>query len=102
MQSLTGLDRLLEAEAKAAAMIQDAEAKAAAIVGAAREEARSRENATLTRLHAGQASAFAEARAEAAETLRTELEDFGKRLASAPRDQASLAAACEEHLSPRA
>lgn len=102
MQSLTGLDRLLEAEAKAAAMIQDAEAKAAVSVGAAREEARSRENETLTRLHADQTSAYAAARAEAAETLRAELEDFARRLASAPRDQAALAAACEGYLSPRA
>lgn len=101
MQSLNGLDRLLEAEAKAAALIQEAEAKAAAIVGAAREEARSRESEELGRVHAGQASAYAEARAEAARTLRVELEDFGKRLASAPRDQASLAAACEGYLSPR-
>lgn len=101
MQSLNGLDRLLEAEAKAAAMIQEAEAKAAAIVGAAREETRSRENGTLARMHAEQASAYAEARAEASRTLRSELEDFGKRLASAPRDQASLVTACEGYLSSR-
>jgi len=52
-------------------------------------------------MHAEQASAYAEARAEASRTLRSELEDFGKRLASAPRDQASLATACEGYLSPR-
>ena len=102
MQSLNGLDRLLEAEAKAAAMIREAEAKAAAIVGAAREEARAREHETLARVHADQAAAYDQARAEVAGTLRAELEDFGKRLAAAPREQAALAEACEGFLHLRA
>jgi F0F1-type ATP synthase membrane subunit b/b' len=102
MDSLNGLDRLLEAETMAAALIQDAEAKAGLIVGQARDEAHAREKERLTRLHAEQESELASFKSEIAEKLKNELDEYEKSLVAAHPDERLFATTCGRFMSSEA
>lgn len=99
MDSLDGLDRLLEAEAKAAGLIRQAETEAGAIVGKAREETHATEKRRLAELRAEGEAAFAASGTEIRTKLQRELEAYGKSLADAPLNEAAFASSCWEFLS---
>jgi len=99
MDSLNGLDRLLEAETKAAALIRDAETEAGLIVGKVRDEAHSREKDRLTKLHAEQESELASFKSEIAEKLKNELDEYEKSLVVTQRDERLFATTCGRFMS---
>jgi F0F1-type ATP synthase membrane subunit b/b' len=102
MDSLNGLDRLLEAETKAAALIREAETEAGAIVGQARDEAHSREKERLTKLHAEQESELASFKSEIAEKLERELDEYQKSLVATRMDEHLFATTCGKLMSSEA
>jgi len=99
MDSLNGLDKLLEAEAKAAALIRDAEAEAVSIVSNASEDVRVREKGKLSKLHAEQESALAAFAIETNQKLKSALDDYREALKTLPRDEEALARACRAFMS---
>ena len=102
MDSLNGLDRLLEAETKAAALIREAEAEAGVIVGKVREEAHSREKERLAKFHAEQESELAAFKSEIAEKLKNELEEYEKSLVATKMDERLFASTCGRFMSSEA
>ena len=102
MDSLNGLDRLLEAETRAAALIREAETEAGVIVGQARDEAHSREKERLTKLHAEQESELASFKSEIAEKLKNELDDYEKSLIANHLDERLFATTCGRFMSSEA
>ena len=99
MDSLNGLDKLLEAEAKAAAFIKDAEAEAAAIVSKASEDVHAREKEGLAKIKAEQASALAAFTQETNAKLEKALDDYRKELKSLSQDEKALARECRTFMS---
>jgi len=102
MDSLNGLDRLLEAETKAAALIREAETEAGVIVGKVRDEAHSREKERLAKLHAEQESELASFKSEIAEKLKHELDEYEKNLVAAHPDERLFATTCGRFMSSEA
>ena len=102
MDSLNGLDRLLEAETRAAALIREAEAEAGVIVGQARDEAHSREKERLTKLHVEQESELASFKSEIAEKLKNELKEYEKSLIANHSDEQLFATTCGRFMSSEA
>jgi len=94
MDSLNGLERLLEAETKAAALIREAETEVGFIVGKARDEAHSKEKERLTKLHVEQESELASFKSEIAEKLKNELDEYEKSLVAAHPDERLFATTC--------
>ncbi len=99
MDSLNGLERLLEAETKAAALIREAETEAGLIVGKARDEAHSREKERLAKLHAEQEAELASFKSEIAEKLKDELDEYEKSLLATRPDEQLFATTCERFMS---
>ncbi|HWR11581.1 MAG TPA: hypothetical protein VN445_07160 [Rectinemataceae bacterium] len=102
MDSLNGLDRLLEAEAKAAALIREAETEAGVIVGQARDNAHSKEKERLTKLHAEQESELASFTSEIAEKLKDELDEYEKGFIVTHLDERLFATTCGRFMSSEA
>lgn len=102
MDSLNGLDKLLDAEAKAAALIKDAETEAASIASKAIEDAHKKEKERLGGLNAEKESAIAAFREATESKLKVALDEYGKTLASLPQDQDALALACRSFMSAEA
>lgn len=94
MDSLNGLDKLLEAEAKAAALIKEAEAEAGAIINEASEKVQALEKESLAKLRAEQATAFAAFTQETNAKLEKALADYKNELISLPRDEKAFERAC--------
>lgn len=94
MDSLNGLDKLLEAEAKAAALIKDAEAEAGAIISEASETVHATEKEALAKLGTEQAAALADFARETSAKLEKALADYKNELKSLPRDEKAFERAC--------
>jgi len=99
VDSLNGLDKLLEAEARAAALIKDAEAEAGSIVSKASEDVRAREKEKLSKLHLEQESALAAFSIKTNQTLKGALDDYREALKALPLDEEALARACRAFMS---
>ncbi len=102
MDSLNNLDRLLKAEADAAALIRDAETQKGALLSQAREKARAEEKEKLTRQRAEHEAALAAFRSSIQSKVQMELDEYEKRLEDSPRDEAAFARACREFMFPGA
>ncbi|PKL75379.1 MAG: hypothetical protein CVV27_15695 [Candidatus Melainabacteria bacterium HGW-Melainabacteria-1] len=99
MDSLNGLERLLEAETKAAALIRQAETEAGFILGNARDEAHSREKERLTKLHAEHESELIAFASEIAGKLKDELDEYEKKLVAAHPNERLFATTCGRFMS---
>ena len=99
MDSLNGLDKLLEAEAKAAVLIKDAEAEAGAIISNASEDVRAREKGKLSKLYAEQESALAAFAIETNQKLKSALDNYKETLKTLPQNEEALARACRAFMS---
>ena len=102
MDSLDGLDRLLEAEKKASGLMHNAETEAGLLVGLAQDEAKKTERKALAEARASFTTEETETRARAGTALAAELEAYGKRLEAQPRDQAAFGRLCTSILFPGA
>jgi len=101
MDSLNGLDRLLETEARASELILEAENEAGAIVGKANDEARAKEKLILSELGAALEAALLAFGSEVKLKSQSELEAFRSLLASSPRNEDAFARSCGKFLSSR-
>ncbi|MCX7026266.1 MAG: hypothetical protein NT061_01980 [Spirochaetes bacterium] len=100
MNSLNGLDRLLEAEKRASGLLHDAEIEASLVIGQAQGEAKKAEKKALadSRAILEKESALTETQAEAA--LKSELEAYRQGLEALPRDEAAFGRLCASILFP--
>ena len=99
MDSLNSLDRLLEAEAKAAELIRAAEAEAGSILSEAGEALHAVEKARVAELRSRHDAAITASESEVKQKLKSELDDYGKRLEAIPVDEAAFARSCRIFMS---
>lgn len=100
MDSLDGLDRLLEAEKRASGLLHDAEAEAGLLIGQAQEEAKKAERKALAESRAAFEKEESETEAKAEADLKAELDAYGKGLEAGPRDSAAFGRLCASILFP--
>ena len=102
MDSLDGLDRLLEAEKKASGLIQEAETEAGLLIGQAQDEAKKAERKALADVRASFTQEEAETDTRSQADLAAELDAYGKGLENQVRDQVAFGRLCASILFPEA
>lgn len=102
MDSLDGLDRLLEAEKRASELMREAETEAGLLIGQAQDEAKKAERKAIAEARASFASEKAETGTRAQAALSAELDAYGKGLEAQIRDQAAFGQLCTSILFPEA
>lgn len=100
VDSLDGLDRLLEAEKRATEFLHGAETEAGLLVGKAQEEAKKTEKQALVDAKTRLEREAERREAEAEASLKTELEGYRSALEALPRDQAAFGRVCSQTLFP--
>jgi len=102
MDSLNGLDRLLEAEAKATGLITTAETEASSILGQAQEDIHKTEKTRLAEERSAMDTEFSALRSEVAKKLKHTLEEYTALLDSIPPDKLSFEQSCKALISHEA
>ena len=99
MDSLNGLDRLLEAEAKATELIRAAEAEASIILGQAQEDIHKTEKNRLAQERSAMEAEYSAFREESAGSLKRRLENYVELLNSIPPNKAAFEESCKTLIS---
>lgn len=99
MDSLNGLDRLLEAEAKATDLIRAAEAEASAILSRAQEDIHKTEKNRLTQERSAMEEEYSAFQEKSAGSLKRKLEKYVELLNSIPPDKAVFEESCKTLIS---
>lgn len=99
MDSLNSLDRLLEAEAKATALIKEAEAEASSILSQAQEDIHRTEKNRLADERLAMEKEFSTFQAEVADRLKHTLEEYTTLLDSIPLDKHLFEQSCKTLIS---
>ena len=102
MDSLDGLDRLLEAEKKASGLIHEAETEAGLLIGQAQDEAKKAERKALAEVRASLTQEETETGTRSQAALAAELDDYRKGLETQARDQVAFGRLCASILFPEA
>jgi hypothetical protein len=100
VDSLEGLDRLLEAEKRASGLLHDAEAEAGLLIGQAQDEVKKAERKALAESRSAFDKEEAESEIQAEAALKAELDAYGKGLEAQPRDHAAFGRLCVSILFP--
>ena len=99
MDSLNGLDRLLDAEAKATELIKVAEAEAGSILSLAQEDIHKTEKMRLVKERSAVEAEFSAFQTEVADRLKRTLEEYVALLDSIPPDKKLFEQSCKTLIS---